>query len=62
MAPGLQTEEVTAAAVADTPSSRNSMAEIHVEPRRRSMAWLWILLVIIIAALVIYYFGYYRTA
>ena len=38
------------------------MAEIYVEPRRRSMAWLWILLVIIVAALLIYYFVYYRPA
>ena len=38
-----------------------SMAEIHVEPRRRSLAWLWILLVLIIAAGLVYYFLYYRN-
>ena len=37
------------------------MAEIRVEPRRRSLAWLWILLVLIIAAGLVYYFLYYRN-
>lgn len=36
------------------------MAEIRVEPRRRSLAWLWILLVLIIAGGLVYYFLYYR--
>ncbi|HEY6827922.1 MAG TPA: hypothetical protein VI259_13770 [Gemmatimonadaceae bacterium] len=37
------------------------MAEIRVEPRRRSMAWLWILLVLIIVGGLVYYFVYYRN-
>jgi hypothetical protein len=32
------------------------MAEIRVEPKRRSMAWLWILVLIAIAAGVAWYF------
>ena len=35
------------------------MAEIRVEPKRRSMAWLWILLGVIIAGGLVYYFFYY---
>ena len=31
------------------------MAEIRVEPRRRSLAWLWILLVLIIVGGLVYY-------
>lgn len=38
------------------------MAEIHVEPRRRSLAWLWILLALIIVGGLVYYFVYYRGA
>lgn len=38
------------------------MAEIRVEPRRRSMAWLWILLALIIVGGLVYYFFYYRSA
>lgn len=37
------------------------MAEIRVEPRRRSMAWLWILLVLIVVGGLCYYFLYYRN-
>jgi hypothetical protein len=37
------------------------MAEIHVEPRRRSMVWLWIVLALIIAGCLVYYFLYYRN-
>jgi len=37
------------------------MAEIRVEPRRRSLAWLWILLVLIIVGGLVYYFLYYRN-
>lgn len=36
------------------------MAEIRVEPRRRSLAWLWILLALIIVGGLVYYFMYYR--
>ena len=32
------------------------MAEIRVEPKKRSLAWLWILLLIAIAAAVAWYF------
>ncbi len=38
------------------------MAEIHVEPRRRSLAWLWILLALIVVGGLVYYFVYYRGA
>ena len=31
------------------------MAEIRVEPKRRSMAWLWVLLALALAALVFWY-------
>jgi hypothetical protein len=36
------------------------MAEIRVEPKRRSLAWLWILLLLIVAAAVAWYFMYYN--
>jgi hypothetical protein len=36
------------------------MAEIRVERQRRSLAWLWILLVLIIVGGLVYYFLYYR--
>ena len=39
---------------------RYRMAEIRVEPRRRSLAWLWILLVLIIVGGLVYYFLYYK--
>jgi hypothetical protein len=33
------------------------MAEIHVEPRRGGgLAWLWVLLVVIVIALIVWYF------
>jgi hypothetical protein len=41
--------------------SEIAMAEIRVEPRRRSLAWLWILLVLIIVGGLVYYFLYYRN-
>jgi hypothetical protein len=37
------------------------MAEIRVEPKRRSMGWLWALLFIIIVGGLGYYFLYYRN-
>jgi len=37
------------------------MAEIRVEPRRRSLAWLWIILALIIVGGLVYYFFYYRN-
>jgi hypothetical protein len=38
------------------------MAEIRVEPKRRSLAWLWVLLLLIVAAGVAWYFMYYNKA
>ena len=38
------------------------MAEIRVEPKRGSLAWLWILLLLAIAAGVAWYFMYYNKA
>jgi hypothetical protein len=35
------------------------MAEIRVEPRRRSMAWLWAILALAIVAGVVYYVFFY---
>jgi hypothetical protein len=34
------------------------MAEIRVEPRRRSLAWLWILLGVIVVGGLVYYYMY----
>jgi len=34
------------------------MAEIHVEPRRRSLAWLWVLLGLVVIGALTYYFMY----
>ena len=36
------------------------MAEIRVEPKRRSLAWLWVLLLLIVAGAVAWYFMYYN--
>jgi hypothetical protein len=36
------------------------MAELRVEPRRRSMAWLWGLLALVIVAGAAYYVFYYN--
>jgi len=38
------------------------MAEIRVEPKRRNLVWLWVLLIVIVAAALAYYFIYYRGA
>jgi len=38
------------------------MAEIRVEPKRRSMAWLWILLVLVVVGGLIYYFFYFPNS
>ena len=38
----------------------SSMAEIRVEPRRRSLAWLWILLSLLIIGGLVYYLLYYH--
>jgi len=34
------------------------MAEIRVEPKKRSLAWLWVILLLVIAAAVAWYFLY----
>jgi len=36
-----------------------AMAEIRVEPKRRTTVWLWILLLVIIAAGLAYYYFFY---
>lgn len=36
------------------------MANLHVQPKRKSNAWLWIIILIIIIAAVVYYFGVYK--
>ncbi len=36
------------------------MAEIHVAPKRRSLAWLWALVTLIIIGGLCYYVFYYR--
>lgn len=38
------------------------MAEIRVEPKRRNLTWLWVVLIVIVAAALAYYFIYYRGA
>jgi len=38
------------------------MAEIRVQPKRRSMAWLWILLILVIAGAVAYFMFYSPNA
>jgi hypothetical protein len=35
------------------------MAEIRVEPQRRSLAWLWILLALTVVGGLVYYYMYY---
>jgi len=42
-------------------TTESCMAEIRVEPRRRGLAWLWIVLALIIAGGLVYYFLYYRN-
>ena len=37
------------------------MAEIRVEPRRRSTAWLWIVLAVVVIGGIVYYMFYYRA-
>jgi Na+-transporting NADH:ubiquinone oxidoreductase subunit NqrB len=37
------------------------MAEIRVEPRRRSMKWLWTLIVLAVIAGLVYYALWYRN-
>jgi hypothetical protein len=41
------------------PDGDLSVAEIRVEPKRRSMAWLWILLTLIVVGGLVYYFFYF---
>jgi hypothetical protein len=42
----------------DRTLERCAMAEIRVEPRKRSLAWLWVILLLVIAAAVAWYFLY----
>ena len=37
------------------------MAEIRVEPRRRNLGWLWILLLLVVLGGLVYYLFYYRN-
>lgn len=37
------------------------MAEIHVEPKRKSLWWLWLLIIIILAVIAYYWYtNYYQ--
>jgi hypothetical protein len=36
------------------------MAEIHVEPRRRSFAWLWIIVLLAAVGGLVYYLLYFH--
>ncbi|MEO7800416.1 MAG: hypothetical protein ABIR81_00370 [Ginsengibacter sp.] len=36
------------------------MANLHVQPKKKNNAWLWILLLLIIAAAAVYYFAVYK--
>jgi hypothetical protein len=38
------------------------MAEIRVGPRRRNMAWVWLLVALLVAAGLAYYFLYVRAS
>lgn len=38
------------------------MAEIRVEPKRRSLVWLWVIIALIIIAALVYYFLFYQSA
>jgi hypothetical protein len=38
------------------------MAEIRVQPKRRSMAWLWVLLLLVVLGGLGYYMFFYHTA
>ena len=37
------------------------MAEIRVEPKKRSLAWLWVLLLLAVIAAVVWYFYVYNA-
>ncbi|MDB4877740.1 MAG: hypothetical protein JWM41_4186 [Gemmatimonadetes bacterium] len=37
------------------------MAEIRVEPKRRSFTWLWVLLLVVVVGGLGYYVLYYRN-
>ena len=36
------------------------MANLHVQPKRKSNAWIWIVILIIIIAAAVYYFQVYK--
>ena len=59
VAPGLQTAAPYPSPTRLGPNPLEiRMAEIRVEPRRRSLAWLWILLVLIVIGGLVYYYMY----
>jgi hypothetical protein len=41
-----------------TAAGGNRMAEIHVEPRRRNLAWLWLILILVVLGGLAYYYLY----
>ena len=45
---------------ARAPLENTHMAEIRVEPRRRTAAWVWLLVALLIVAGVAYYVFYYN--
>jgi hypothetical protein len=61
LASSLQTDGRYTRSLSGVHTAEICMAEIHVEPRRRSMIWLWIILALIIAGGLVYYFLYYRN-
>jgi hypothetical protein len=61
LASGLQTGCGYPRSLFGVHTAESYMAEIHIEPRRRSMVWLWIVLALIIAGGAVYYFLYYRN-
>jgi hypothetical protein len=61
LASGLQTGCGYPWSLSGVPTAEICMAEIRIEPRRRSMVWLWIVLALIIAGGLVYYFLYYRN-
>jgi hypothetical protein len=61
LASSLQTDGRYTRSLSGIHTAEICMAEIRVEPRRRSMVWLWIVLALLIAGGLVYYFLYYRN-
>jgi hypothetical protein len=38
------------------------MAEIRVEPKRRNLTWLWVLIAVVVVAVIVYFVLSGRTA